>query len=118
MPLLGQPDCDRLLAALDLATGPAALQSTCLALLHRALDVGRCLFRIFACHYTSPDCVKTILAVRESSVLAFSTEVGTVLVTKARQQKLEHWINPATIDRQPMPVSVGAQCGGSGLTKL
>src|ERR1700752_2789393 len=39
---LGKADGDRLLAALDLLAGPAALQSSGLALLHRASDLGRC----------------------------------------------------------------------------
>src|SRR5579871_2453803 len=56
-PRLGQADRDRLLAALDLAAGPAASQGTGLALLHRPLDRGAGLLGIFACftcHDRSP----------------------------------------------------------------
>src|SRR5450759_4776071 len=67
-PRLGKADRDRLLAALDLAAGAAALQRTGLALLHRAPDLGGCLFRIFSCHDISPGCGKIILTIWESSV--------------------------------------------------
>src|SRR5882757_203003 len=49
-PRLGKTDRDRLLAAADLPPRAAALQSAGLALFHRALDLGGCLFRIFSCH--------------------------------------------------------------------
>jgi len=39
-PRLGQPNRDRLLAALDLAAGATAFQRAGLALLHRAPDLG------------------------------------------------------------------------------
>src|ERR1700687_5790357 len=43
-PRLGKPDRDRLLAALDLPPRTAALQGAGLALLHRAPNLGGCLF--------------------------------------------------------------------------
>src|SRR5712671_5149695 len=49
-PRLGKSDRDRLLAALDRPAGAAALQGACLALLHRAFDVGGSLFGIFTRH--------------------------------------------------------------------
>ena len=45
-----QSDRDRLLAALDLSAGTAALQRPFLALLHRAFDAARCFLRIFSRH--------------------------------------------------------------------
>src|SRR4029450_11289410 len=53
-PRVRQSDRNRLFAAFDLPARAAALQRASLALLHRAFDIGRCLLRIFACHYLSP----------------------------------------------------------------
>src|SRR6266852_8925799 len=71
-PRLGKTDRDRLLAALDLATGSTALQSPGLALLHRAPDLGRCLLRIFPCHDYSPSCEKIIFVTKDGSRLGYS----------------------------------------------
>ena len=50
----GETDRDRLLPALDLLAGSAALQSPGLALSHRAPNFGRCFLRVLSCHDTSP----------------------------------------------------------------
>ncbi len=66
----GKPDRDRLLAALDLLAGAAALQGARLALLHRALDLGGRAFGIFSCHEVSPGCDgKIICTAEESSIM-------------------------------------------------
>src|SRR5436190_23213440 len=77
-PRLGKPDRDRLLAALDLAAGPAALQRAGLALLHRASDLGGCFSRIFPRHDTSPGCGK------QSSRMKLVPSGGTGLPLPAR----------------------------------
>src|SRR5690349_10407313 len=47
---LGQTDRDRLLAARDFLTGTSAAQLAALALVHRALDLLRCLLAVLPCH--------------------------------------------------------------------
>src|SRR5919206_4276369 len=47
---LGQADGNRLLAALDLLSAPAAPERSFLALAHCALDILGSTFRVFACH--------------------------------------------------------------------
>src|ERR1700731_4896751 len=69
-PRLGKTDGDRLLAALDLSTRATALKGPGLALLHRAPDLGGCLFRILPCHDASPGCAKTIFAAEVGSRFA------------------------------------------------
>src|SRR5258705_2474311 len=85
-PRLGQTDGDRLLATLDLPPRAAALQSPGLALLHRASNLGGCLFRIFPCHDYSPSCRKIIFANEDGS------RSCTVIASAAKQSSVWIWL--------------------------
>src|SRR6266849_8978519 len=75
-PRLGKADRDRLLAACDFLAGATALQRPGLALFHRALDIGGCLFRILPCHDSSPRCGKIIVADGDGSRQDESTDMN------------------------------------------